>query len=62
MESYDKEEEKMEYSDDISDKFGGTEDELPFQDILADKRRKYNAKEEFIYLLYNDVLKYFVKK
>lgn len=37
-------------------------EELPFEDILADKRRKYSAKEEFIFLLYNDSLQYFVKE
>ncbi|CAL7933789.1 unnamed protein product [Xylocopa violacea] len=36
--------------------------ELPFEDILAEKRRRYNHKEEFIFLLYNDLLKYFVKE
>lgn len=36
-----------------------TED-LPFENILAEKRRKYTAKEEFIYLMYNDVLPFFV--
>lgn len=38
------------------------EDELPFEEILAEKRRKYTAKEEFIYLLYNDILPAFVNK
>ncbi|XP_017758943.1 PREDICTED: radial spoke head 10 homolog B-like [Eufriesea mexicana] len=37
-------------------------EDLPFEDILADKRRTYSAKEEFIYLLYNDILMYFVKE
>lgn len=37
-------------------------EELPFEEILAEKRRKYTAKEEFIYLLYNDMLPFFVTK
>ncbi|CAL1674674.1 unnamed protein product [Lasius platythorax] len=36
------------------------EEELPFEDILAEKRRKYTAKEEFIYLMYNDVLPFLI--
>lgn len=32
------------------------EEELPFEDILAEKRHKYTAKEEFIYSMYNDIL------
>lgn len=32
------------------------EEELPFEDVLAEKRRKYTAREEFIYLMYNDIL------
>lgn len=31
-------------------------EELPFEDVLAEKRRKYTAREEFIYLMYNDIL------
>lgn len=38
------------------------EEELLFEEILAEKRRKYTAKEEFIYLLYNDILPTFVTK
>lgn len=37
-------------------------EELPFDEILADKRRKYTDKEELIYLLYNDILPAFVTK
>lgn len=37
-------------------------EELAFEEILAEKRRKYTAKEEFIYLLYNDILPTFVTK
>lgn len=33
-----------------------TERELPFEDILAEKRRKYTVREEFIYSMYNDIL------
>ncbi|KOX81041.1 Radial spoke head 10 like protein B [Melipona quadrifasciata] len=55
LESYGEEEEV----EDIEEKKSEIE-ELAFEDILADKRRKYSAKEEFIYLLYNDILKYFV--
>lgn len=32
------------------------EEELPFEDILAENRREYTAKEEFIYSMYNDIL------
>lgn len=32
------------------------EEELSFEDILAEKRRKYTAKEEFVYSMYNDIL------
>ncbi|KAL6429539.1 hypothetical protein ACFW04_007469 [Cataglyphis niger] len=35
------------------------EEELPFQDILAEKRREYTAKEEFIYLIWDG---YFLRK
>ncbi|XP_032688229.1 uncharacterized protein LOC116852217 [Odontomachus brunneus] len=41
---------------------GITKEELPFEEILAEKRRKYTAKEDFIYLLYNDILPAFVTK
>jgi len=37
-----------------------TDEELPFEDILAEKRRKYTTKEEFIYSLYNNILPAFV--
>ncbi|XP_011702082.1 PREDICTED: radial spoke head 10 homolog B2-like [Wasmannia auropunctata] len=37
-----------------------TDEELPFEDILAEKRRKYTTKEEFIYSLYNEILPAFV--
>ena len=57
LESYGEEEEEVE---DIEEKESEIIEELAFEDILADKRRKYSAKEEFIYLLYNDILKYFV--
>ncbi|XP_076637035.1 uncharacterized protein LOC143349576 [Colletes latitarsis] len=61
MESY--YEEEMEEEDSVEmDKFEGTEDELIFPPILAEERREYSTKEEFIYLLYNDMLKYFIKK
>lgn len=43
-------------------KDNGITKELPFEEILAEKRRKYTAKEEFIYLLYNDILPAFVTK
>lgn len=36
------------------------DEELSFEDILAEKRRKYTAKEEFIYSLYNSILPPFV--
>lgn len=39
-----------------------TDDELPFENILAEKRRKYTTKEEFIYSLYNNILPAFVAK
>ncbi|KAK2575662.1 hypothetical protein KPH14_012058 [Odynerus spinipes] len=39
---------------------GIKEEEFPFEDILAEKRRKYGAKDEFVYFLYNDLLQYFV--
>ncbi|KAG7208859.1 hypothetical protein KM043_015044 [Ampulex compressa] len=38
------------------------EEELPYDDVLAEKRRKYTAKEEFIYLLYNDILNAIILK
>lgn len=38
------------------------QEELPFEDILAEKRRTYSIKEEFIFLLYNDQIKTFVNK
>ncbi|XP_017792632.1 PREDICTED: phosphatidylinositol 4-phosphate 5-kinase 5-like [Habropoda laboriosa] len=56
--SFDEEEEEIEDVEEESE----TTQELPLEDILAEKRRKYNAKEEFIHLLYNDILKYFVKE
>lgn len=34
--------------------------EPSFEEILAEKRRSYTAKEEFIYLLYNNILPAFV--
>ncbi|KYQ59346.1 Radial spoke head 10 like protein B [Trachymyrmex zeteki] len=37
-----------------------TNEELPFEDILAEKRRKYTTKQEFIYSLYNNILPAFV--
>ena len=37
-----------------------TNDELLFEDVLAEKRRKYTTKQEFIYLLYNNILPAFV--
>jgi len=37
-----------------------TDEELPFEDILAEKCRKYTTKEEFIYSLYNNILPAFV--
>lgn len=37
-----------------------TDKELSFEDILAEKRRKYTIKEEFIYSLYNSILPAFV--
>lgn len=37
-----------------------TDEELSFEDILAEKRRKYTTKEEFIYSLYNNILPAFV--
>lgn len=56
VESFEEEEEVIE------EKGSETSEDLPFEDILADKRRTYSPKEEFIYLLYNDILKYFVKE
>lgn len=37
-----------------------TDEELPFEEILAEKRRKYTTKEEFIYSLYNNILPAFI--
>lgn len=37
-----------------------TDEELPFEDILAEKRRKYTTKAEFIYSLYNNILPAFI--
>lgn len=37
------------------------EKELPLDNILADQRRKYSLKEEYIYLVYNDLINNFVK-
>lgn len=37
-----------------------TNEELPFEDVLAEKRRKYTTREEFIYSLYNNILPAFV--
>ncbi|CAK9826598.1 Radial spoke head 10 homolog B2 [Anthophora retusa] len=56
--SFDEEEEFEDFEEEERE----TTHELPFEDILAEKRRKYNAKEEFISLLYNDILKHFVKE
>lgn len=66
LESYE-EEEQDEYSDieqflDRLEEGETIQEEEPFEDILADKRRKYTVQEEFSYLLYNDLLKYFVKE
>ncbi|XP_018394290.1 PREDICTED: phosphatidylinositol 4-phosphate 5-kinase 3-like [Cyphomyrmex costatus] len=36
-----------------------TTEELPFEDVLAEKRRKYTTKQEFIYSLWNE---YFLRK
>jgi len=35
-------------------------DKLLFEDVLAEKRRKYTTKQEFIYSLYNNILPAFV--
>lgn len=44
----------------LSMKTDEVEEMAPFEDILAEKRREYTAKEEFIYSLYNSVLPAFV--
>nr|XP_033192474.1 uncharacterized protein LOC117158062 [Bombus vancouverensis nearcticus] len=59
LESYSENEGEVE---EMEEKESEIVEELPFEDILADKRRKYSAKEEFIFLLYNDTLQYFVKE
>ena len=38
------------------------EEELPLQDILAEERRRYDSKQEYVYLLYNDLVKNVTKK
>lgn len=37
-----------------------TDEELLLEDVLAEKRRKYTAREEFIYSLYNNILPAFI--
>lgn len=36
------------------------DEELPLEDLLAEKRRKYTTREEFIYSLYNNILPAFI--
>lgn len=49
-------EDLREEEDVLSMKTDKITEELPFEDILAEKRRKYTAREEFIYSMYNDIL------
>lgn len=36
------------------------EEELPLEEVLTERRRKYVTKEEFVHLLYNDILPPFI--
>lgn len=63
IQSYDEEEEWEETEETINNLENvKSVEELPLEDILAEKRRKYTIEEEFIFLLYNDLLQFFLKE
>lgn len=48
--------------DEISEKEDNDEANPPFQDVLAEERRGYTAKQEFVYFIYNNILETFLKE
>ncbi|XP_034188696.1 uncharacterized protein LOC117608151 isoform X2 [Osmia lignaria lignaria] len=63
IQSYDEEEEWEETEETINNLENVKSiEELPLEDILAEKRRKYTIEEEFTFLLYNDLLQFFLKE